>query len=219
LQTAQNFRHALQAATAKDQVLTEFKPPPPATTFVWRRAFLAAVACAGLLFLSIVFLAQQTRRLNRELSRASDDAGTWRQQYEVQRQANAELQAQLSQRGDPAPGLPVVASVFRLNMTRGGQPGDSEPANRVVLSRSPQWVVLSLDLDRNDFESYRATLEQSSGQVVWKNESLTPANSHTLSIALPSSVLQQDDYSLLLEGLTRHGSYAHAGHYSFRVKK
>jgi hypothetical protein len=218
LQTAQDFRNALKVA-AKEQQLTEFKPAPRTATFVWRTAFLAAAACAGLLFMSIVFLTVQTRRLNRELSQASGDAGGWRQQYEVQRQANAQLQQQLSQLGQPGPGLPAVAAVFTLNVTRGGEPGDSEPPNRVVLSPSPQWVVLSLDLDGNNFESYRATLEQSKGRVVWKSESLKPASSRTLSIALASSLLQQDDYSVKLEGLTRQGNYTAAGHYSFRVKR
>lgn len=219
LQTAQDFRHALTAATAKDQLPTEFKPAARAGTFVSQAAFLSAAACAGLLFLSIVFLAQQTRRLNRELSQATDDAGTWRQRYEVQRQANTQLQEQLRQPGETTPTLSVVASVYPLNMTRGAQPGGSEPANRVVLSRSPQWVVLSLDLDGNAFESYRATLRQSGGRVIWKSASLTPASSQILSIALSSNVFQQGDYSLRLEGLTRQGTYTAAGHYSFRVKR
>jgi hypothetical protein len=219
LQATQDFRQALQAANSKGELLPEFSPATRAGTFEWRGAFLAATACASLLFLSILFLAQHTRRLNRELSRASNDAAIWRQQYEAQRQANAQLQGQLSQAGEPTPLLPVVTSIFALNITRGGQPGDSEPANRFALSKSPELVVLSLDLDGNNFETYRATLKESGGRVVWKGESLTPASSHTLSIALPSSFLHQDDYSLRLEGLTRQGNYTAAGHYSFRVKR
>jgi len=218
LQAAHDFKQGLQAASARGQLLTEFNPSTRASTFVWRRAFLAAAACAGLLFLSLVFLVQQTRRLNREVSRASNDAGTWRQRYEVQRQANAQSQEQVGQPGEPGPGLPVVA-VFTLNMTRGGEPTDSEPADRVALSRSPQLVVLSLDLGGSEFENYRATLKESSGQIIWKGESLVPASSHTLSVALPSGFFHQDDYSLTLEGLTRQGNYKAAGHYSFRVKK
>lgn len=217
LQTAQDFRHALQAANAKDQLLMEFKPA--AATFMWRPAFVVAASCAGLLILSTVLLTQQTRRLNRELSRAIDETGAWRQQYEAQRQANAELQDKLHQPGQTPQGLPVVASVFALNMTRGSQADESGPANRVTLSKSPQLIVLSLDLDGTDFETYRATLKESGGQVVWKDESLATTRSHTLSIALPSSLFHRGDYSLTLEGLNRQGNYTAAGHYSFRVKR
>lgn len=219
LQTTQDFRQALKAASSEGQLLTEFEPAARASTFRWRPAFVAASACAGLLILSTVFLSEQTYRLNRELSRADQEVGDWRQQYEAQRQANAELQKTLSQPGLPASGLPVVASVFPLNMTRGGQPDGFEPANRVTLSKSPQMVVLSLDLAGSDFGIYRATLKESNGQVVWKGESLSPASSHTLSIAVPSSLFHQDVYSLTLEGVTRQGNYTTDGHYSFRVKR
>lgn len=216
LQTAQDFRKALQAANSKGRLSMESKPA--AGTFMWRPAFLVAASCAALLILSTVFQTQQTRHLNRELSRATDEVGAWHRQYEAQRQANAELQEKLPQPGQPPQGLPVVASVFALNMTRGGQADESGPANRVTLSKSPQLIVLSLDLDGTDFETYRATLKDFSGQVIWKDEPLATARSHTLSLALPSSLFHPGDYSLTLEGLSRQGSYTPAGHYAFRVK-
>jgi hypothetical protein len=221
LTAAQDFRRALRTATAGDGSLPGLKSAPPRMDVpAWRWAAASSGACVVLLIVTILFLAGETRHLRGELSQANDASQAWRQRYETERQINKELQPQPIQPGDqngPASGLPFIASVFPLNMTRGGEPGGSGPTDRVVLSKSPQWVVLSVDLNGNDFQSYRATLMYSGGEALWKAAGLAPARSNTLGLTFPSGFFRQGDYFLTLEGQPRQGSYTVAGHYSFRV--
>jgi len=218
LTTARDLRQALQAAATENENLPGLKPAtPPIGVRVWRWAAASSAACVVLLMATVLFLLREAHHLQRQLSQANDASQTSRQRYEAERQTNTKQQPQPTGPGE-ASGLPLTASVFPLNMTRGEEPGGSGPADRVVLSKSPQWVVLSLDLNGNDFQSYRATLAHSGDEALWKAGGLTTARSNTLGLTFPSSFFRQGDYFLTLEGQTRQGSYAVAGHYSFRVK-
>jgi hypothetical protein len=221
LTTARDLRQALRAAATENGNLPGLKATSPRIGVpVSRLAAASSAACLVLLMVTVVFLVRETLHLQRQLSQANDASRALRQRYEAERQSNTERQQQPTQPGDQndsASGLPVIASVFALDITRGDESGGSGPADRVVLSKSPQWVVLSLDLNGNHFQSYRATLAHSGGEALWKAGGLTPARTNTLGLTFPSGFFRQGDYFLTLEGQSRQGSYAVAGHYSFRV--
>ena len=112
----------------------------------------------------------------------------------------------------------MLAIVLMLNSVRGGERGSSEPIDQLVLSREPQWVVLSLDVeDNSDVRSYRATLENAKGNVVWVADLAGFASSGPLTISGPSTLFQAGDYVLTLAGRARNDrSISRA--YSFRVQ-
>lgn len=228
LSIAQDFRRSLRMATAEDMNLEPRRSALLTNSRAWRWSLLGAAASIALLAVPSTLLVLQTRHLNSELSRANNASEAWRHRYEREQQTKAELQKQLTTDGmttqnssgadETKPKLPVLASIFPLNTVRSGDLSDSEPANLVVISGDPHWVVLLLDLDGQRFENYRVALTQPSGQELWKTSHLKPTPSNTLGITLPSRFFHQGDYLLTLEGLTRHGAYSVAGRYSFRVK-
>jgi hypothetical protein len=220
LSTARDFRLALRAATLEERHVTALAPAAlPAAVPAWRWALLGAAACLAVLAVPALFLIRETRHLNGEVGRLNNVAQSWQQRYEAEHQTNRDLQSRMALPVIPSGSAhaPALASVFPLSVTRGGDPDGSEPVDRVVVSNSLPWVVLLLDSDGHDFQSFRATLAQSNGQVLWRADHLTPADSNTIAITLPSSLFHPDNYLLTLDGLTRNGGYAVAGHYSFRV--
>lgn len=224
LMTVRNFREALKAVALEDGRLANTKKTlRPLTTTPAMRWTLVGVAAGVVLSMAVLFLVRETRRLKDEVSRANKAAEALQEQYETQRQANAVLQKRLAEQehnpsvGSASGSSPVLASIFSLDTTRGGGQDISQPVNHLVISRIPQWVVLSLDLRGQNFESYRATLSQSDGQVLWKADRLAPGTPSTLGLTLPSRLFHQGDYLLTLEGVIREGTYVITGHYAFRV--
>lgn len=223
LATAQEFSQALREASAYDRKLLAVEAPTRVRVLpVWRWAFLGAAACVVLMLPILFRSVRESSRLQDELSRASSDSASWRMRYEALQRSGAETQKQSppTPAGQPSmtvAGLPVVAAVFPLNITRGAEPEGPSAGDRIVLSKSPQWVVLSLDLDGNEFHSYRATLARSGGPSLWHEEGLAPSPSNTLAITFPSSSFQSGDYLLTLEGLSQGKGYTAAGHYPFHV--
>ncbi|HJX84085.1 MAG TPA: hypothetical protein VJ723_07070, partial [Candidatus Angelobacter sp.] len=218
----------LQTAVEQDPNLKEstgsstIAASPP-----WRWALWGAAASLALLAIPAFLLVREMRYLNGELNRVNNQVEALQHRYQAEHATSLELQKQLAAAGQPGQStagpsdsgatLPAVASIFPLSIARSGDAGDSGPVNVVVITGPPHPVVFSLDADQN-FASYRIALAQSNGQVLWKADQLKPTAPNTLAITVPSSFLHQGDYLLTLEGLTRHGTYAPAGRYSFRVK-
>ncbi len=96
--------------------------------------------------------------------------------------------------------VPLAASVFTLDLTRGA--GTGEPDNRIVLGDSREWIILLIDrpgLPR--FESYRARISTADRHAVGNALDASKASDEMLAVALPPGLLSQDSYVLTLEGL------------------
>lgn len=110
-----------------------------------------------------------------------------------ERDARVGLESRLAQAYQPQTNTPVLS----LSSERGGAEG--EPTQRVRLPKSPGWIVLSLDLDRPELETYRVVLLGAGGEV-WRGGGLRPNGNDSLVVTLPSSLLKAGDYSLRVEG-------------------
>jgi hypothetical protein len=114
----------------------------------------------------------------------------------------------------PAPAALPVA-VFPLTLVRAGET-EAPPVNQIVISRSPQRVILSLDWDDlRDLGEYRATITDAHGRVVFERSRLSPSSSNALDV--PSTVLGAGDFVLSLEGVAPERPTA-PRRYPFRVK-
>ncbi len=77
-------------------------------------------------------------------------------------------------------------------------------------------VLLSLELETVGAASYRVTLGDQAGQVLWRGEDLEPNLYGTLLVALPSTFLAPGRYRITVEGLTA-GGVEPAGEVRLRV--
>jgi hypothetical protein len=105
-------------------------------------------------------------------------------------------------------------------MVRSAGAGESEPANKITLSRATPRVVLSLEMVTDpEYRSYRVKLFNAGSSLVWSSSNLKPHSPDALRVTLGTELLQPGDYLLDLEGLTRDGRYVPEGGYRFRIIK
>src|SRR5262249_38115533 len=112
---------------------------------------------------------------------------------------------------------------FSLSISRGasGFPGpSSQPVNKITISRAAQWVALSLEgVYGSKTATYRATLNDARGRVVWQENRLVSATGDSVGIVLPAELFESGDYVLTLEAQAGTGHYVNPAHYRFRVRR
>jgi hypothetical protein len=219
LTVTEDFRSGLRTVTAEEA--TQSRHLAGDFSNRWLSVSLgrrpALVALAALVLLSALpgaLLIKHVRGLRSQLNQA-------RQQYTEERQARAEMERRLNnleqgaQRGGNM--FPAIASVFPLAAVRGDYSPGSEPVNQLTIPRIPQLIVLSLDI-RDDPQSrtYKATLSEAGGKVLWVQSSLIPAG-NTLAIALPQQMFSQNDYLLNVEGSASDGRVVVRHTYPMRI--
>jgi hypothetical protein len=208
LETAERFQAALKPLA--DEILRS----PAVGWWGWPRS--AWLVAAGLVLVASlsVFLGIKGLRTQRELEMTRMVSFEWQNRYERERAA-AKVPLPAT---EPGPAEPLVASVFYLSTTRGGESESSEPANRVTVASDPHWVVLSLEGEPEPaFQSFRASLMHSAKRKIWQLKGLRTTPHEALSVILPSGMLHNGNYVLTLEGLSSTGRYLPVGHYRFRV--
>jgi hypothetical protein len=81
-------------------------------------------------------------------------------------------------------------------------------------------LQLALPSDSNDYQSYRAVLQDGSGQEVSSKSGLrarAAAQGKIIILDIPAKLIKRDDYYLRLSGQTSGGAFEPAGAYTFRV--
>lgn len=131
----------------------------------------------------------------RRAAAAEREAATLRQRAAAESQARGRIEEELSRERRPRAG---AAWVVALVPARSG-PSAGEPFQRITLPPSPEWIVLSLDLDLPGPGPYRVALQRKDGAAVWTGSGLRPGPSGTLAVGLDSSLLTPGDYRLLVE--------------------
>lgn len=106
--------------------------------------------------------------------------------------------------------------VVTMSPERSAPTSDQEPSRVIRLSGAPEWLVLSLELDSPEHESYRVTLSRDGEDEVWQGDGLEPDHLDSLSLSLHSTWLSAGDYVAKVEGLAASGPVSVA-HFSFRV--
>jgi hypothetical protein len=246
LETTESFRGGLQTAAAEDAArVSAFAKAGllarAARLGRGRWAMLLAGAALLLLALPVALLIRERSAGRQELAQAKTAAVDWQHQYEKRQQATrklekelqdtkqqlAEQEAQFEKRLEkdrqartqlPSAQPQTSVPVFALSTVRSGGEGESRPVNQIVVSRSPQWIILSLELEPDpDLRSYRAALLAAGNQRIWSANNLQPNSRQALALSLNSTLFKPGTYLLTLEGLTSQGRYVPVARYSFRA--
>jgi hypothetical protein len=151
-------------------------------------------------------LADSHRALAEERERSS-------RERESERRERQRLAAELAAARQPQTNTTIVP----LSPERSG-PGDGEPATRITLAPSPEWIVLSLEPGGLDEGAYRATLLRE-GARIWQGAGLEPDPAGSLVVSFHSSLLAPGDYTLELETAPRSGKPTPVASFRFRVRQ
>jgi hypothetical protein len=109
-----------------------------------------------------------------------------------------------------------VASVILAPPMRGGT---TEPA--VTLMSRTEYVAIRLELEPNDYSTYRVSLlNQAGGQVLWRSNRSVPQTKDgdkSLNVRFPATLLKPRSYVLRVWGLSQTGVAEMITDYRFRV--
>lgn len=137
-----------------------------------------------------------------------------RQQLEGHQESRQKLAEALRRAHQPQ----VNTAVFPLHVERGSLISSPETVRSVVrLSREPEWIVLSLELDRPNYPSYRVRLLRSDETTEWQDEGFIPDYLDALVLSLHSSFLKTGDHVALVEADLPNNETVEIGTYPFRV--
>ena len=248
-------RKRVEFARALTRVSAEYVPNEKAApvTVSWRdslEAFfrslnpVAKFAVAAVVLLVLVggaWLVMETLRLRSRLTALqaeNQSRENLKQQVELQRRQNEELNARLSQEKQqreqseeslrqlsetandttPAP-RPIIASLTLLpGISRGG-------GNKPVLAVAPDARLVRLQIGIDPAEQYKTfavDLRSVAGRQVWTRENLTARTrrgARSIVFTLPATALKPGEYELKLSGVTEGGASEDVGFYYFNVKK
>jgi hypothetical protein len=237
LEAEQDFQLALKQAAAEDALVRRNPSPAGLSGWLaglgpWRQAALWTTAGVLLAMAPTALYIGRTERARREANQGIAASREWQRRYEVERQNEADLEKRLQDSekklkqqsgvsGDRSGSstLPAAASVFLLDTTRSVDAGTPDAANRIEIPAARHWIVLSMERGtEREFDTYRATVTDSEGHVVWSDSGIRPPTPGSLSLALDSGLFHDGDYVLRLEGRTRDGRYTPAARYAFRVR-
>ncbi len=191
LELAERFAGALKGVAAEEAASSARLGILAALARLSRRHRFSAAAVLALLLVLPLGLLRQVDRLGADRDR---------------------LASELSRSLAPQANL----AVLRLSPQRSGS-ATAEPVNRITLSSSPEWIVLSLELGDEAGGSHRATLLGPGGEQAWHGEGLERDVHGSLTLSLHSSFLETGDYRLSLEQASPTGDGVPSAAFSFRV--
>ena len=217
LEHLDGMQRALRSVAAEDAART---PSTGVARSRWRPILMWPVGIAATI--AVISGGAEWVRERRELARVSHSAADLSRRYDEAQAANRELSARVQQlerlRAQPGVAAPPASMpVFALTTVRGA--GGAAPPNRVTLSGTAPWIVLALDIDVPDAAArYRAVLKDARGRERWRQDDLVASTPETLGIALPSTLLANEPYTLEI-ARRRSGSdaWTPAGRYAFQA--
>lgn len=102
-----------------------------------------------------------------------------------------------------------------LALFAGGVRSDGK-TNELNLPKSSQGASLVLNLESQDYQTYRAEIVDQNGNVIYRSGKLKPRNSRVFAF-VPSKNLKRGDYLLKLYGFNPSGEEESAADFQFRV--
>ena len=91
---------------------------------------------------------------------------------------------------------------------------------RLIIPPESSLVQVQLDIGVDDYDSYRAALNDANGDEIWTQSQLSAtaaAEKVAVNITLPAEVLPNGDYYIRLSGVSSSGDLELVGRYYFRV--
>jgi hypothetical protein len=223
---AREWKSLVSAPTAKRR-----KPFSWADVFK-NRLVLVPLVASVLLVIGTIWLGLQMVRLNEELQRVNAERTAQekeerelRKLIENERVRNEDLSAELENerakrdaQNPPATpqSLPIIAS-FILNPGLSREAGD---ARRFPVPAEATEVRLQAIFNVGNYQTFVAELQTVEGRTIWSRRGLRASSRGTNRVAvvtLPARILNNDDYILVLRGVTPGGDLNDVAEYSFRI--
>ncbi len=177
-------------------------------------AAIAVVVTAGISWMMVA-----NRRLHREIDLMRAQQAEFQQQEQDLRLQIARLDAQVRQSGA---GEPVSPEIISLILTPGLNRSDAA-ARKLLISPPASLVQVELYLERDDYRSYRASVQNAEGRRIWETKDLKshagPQGGKTVTIEISSSLLQSGDYLIKVDGKAANGQFEEVEDYRFQVVK
>jgi hypothetical protein len=108
-------------------------------------------------------------------------------------------------------------AVYVLNEVRGPEAAQEAPANRIMIPKSPRWMVLAVERDFSQYRTYRVVVRNRDGKAVWQQDNLEASSPDAMGISFPSTVLSPGNYTVSLVALSPAGQVVPLANYSFRA--
>jgi hypothetical protein len=119
--------------------------------------------------------------------------------------------------GQAPPSRPVFATITLA----AGSLRDGAGRNDIFIPTKATHVRVSLQLEEDNYQGYRAVMSTPEGRRVWSGAARKERlpNAHSVTLTLPARALQQGDYIIALSGAAAGGRFEPAAQYSFRVRQ
>jgi hypothetical protein len=153
-------------------------------------------------------------RKEAELQSARQALADQRLQTAREREERDRLQGELSRALRPQANTPILTLAPERSA-----PGPRPPAQRLELPRTPGWIVLALDLEAAEYPRYQVRLRGPGGALLWQGDGFEPDPQGTLTLSLPSTLLQPGDLTVEVDGLPAKGKPVRAAHFAFRANQ
>ncbi|HWC76398.1 MAG TPA: hypothetical protein VG778_02995 [Blastocatellia bacterium] len=183
-------------------------------------ASLVLVATSLWLVLQISRLNAQLDQARAALSAAEMKAQEIEDELAEERKASDRLREDLARTAVPQPEpepstAPMVAFVLKPGLQR-----TEGEATRFVVPPEAKQVQLQVNFNVGDYPNYTATLETVEGRRVWTQTGLKARRTNegkVITLNIPAPTLSDQDYVLMLGGVSRDAETASVGEYSFRI--
>lgn len=169
-------------------------------------------------------LQEHNRELEDKLAGQGDQNAQLRAELETSRRQREDLEQQLSalarQNAGSSAGTIQADSVLLALIPRSAR--NLGALQTLDIRRGVKKVRLSINLEPDDYKSYKVIL-QTKGEIdVWKHDKVYAqpiANGKTITLNLQADLFTSQDYILIIKGLTLRDQEEDAGRYYFSVNK
>lgn len=228
LELADHFREGLRTIGFPRDIPWNARSPVQLQGKMW----LLLAAGILLLLLPPSLLLLQSYRLEERLEQWHQQLAEWNRQLAQERgsgtaspppasepgpdrnQELESLQARLARLSQPQGGPPL----FLLEGVRSGQP-ETARINQLFLPPDQSWILVGVELDLPEFESYEVRVLDGEGRELWKDSGLKPNQWGALLAAFPPGFFPEGNFTLAVQGKTRDGNLHPVARYPFSVKK
>lgn len=134
------------------------------------------------------------------------------------RNQQTELQAELTRLNTPESISTVNNSVVQLTLLPVSL-REQDALPRITLTPETQLVQLRTPVGGDAHELFRVELRNVRNELLADFETKAQPSNGVLILQLPARILERDDYSVVIKGVTANGEVRDLGTYSFRVIK
>ena len=189
----------------------------------------AAAAMMLMLFATIVMLTVWNRRLHTELAQVQSRQNKLQKEVETLRRQTPDTNIPKNNKEDAqreaanfmAQQPSVISIMLRPGSLRSVGKGNEGPV--VAIRPAPSSVMLVLDLERDDYSQYAASLRTAEGKEIRHLEGLkskpTQNGGRAVMISIPSELLSKHEYIVKLSGLSADGQLELVDFYNFSVTR